>query len=88
MGETDFIVAGDIGVAKWKDRGKKCVCIAKTIHFSEKEQVLRTNKEGKRESVSFPTCIKDYNAYMGGVDHFDQLVSDYNISWKFYSGRN
>jgi predicted adenine nucleotide alpha hydrolase (AANH) superfamily ATPase len=24
MGENDFIAAGDIGVAKWKDRGKKC----------------------------------------------------------------
>jgi len=83
IGESDFIAAGDIGVAKWKDRGKKCVCIATTMHnVSEKAQVLRTNKEGKRESVSCPTCIKDYNAYMGGVDHFDQLVSAYNISWK------
>ena len=32
--------------------------------------------------MSCPTRIKDYNAYMGGVDHFDQLVSAYNISWK------
>jgi hypothetical protein len=32
MGESDFIAAGDIGVAKWKDRGKKCVCIATTMH--------------------------------------------------------
>lgn len=83
MGESDAVMAGDVGVAKWKDRGKKCVCVISSMHNAQdKSTVLRTNKEGKREPVSCPTSVKDYNIYMGGVDRFDQLHSQYNIAWK------
>ncbi|GLG94026.1 uncharacterized protein GBIM_01321 [Gryllus bimaculatus] len=26
MGECDAVMSGDIGISKWKDRGKKCYC--------------------------------------------------------------
>lgn len=76
-------MAGDIGVSKWKDRGKKCVTVISTMHNAESKCfVLRTNNRGVRESVPCPDSIRDYNLYMGGVDRFDQLLSTYNISWK------
>lgn len=48
----------------------------------ERVNVLRTNSKGIRDSVLCSKSISDYNAYMGGVDKFDQLLAVYNISWK------
>lgn len=48
----------------------------------ERENVLRTNSKGIRDSIPCSKSISDYNAYMGGVDKFDQLLAVYNISWK------
>ena len=30
-----------------------------------------------------PRCIADYNKYMGGVDHTDQLMQPYDMARKF-----
>lgn len=81
--ESDGASSGEIGISKWKDRGKKSVCVVSSIHNPmENTQVLRTQPDGSRKLVNCPVSIKDYNNYMGGVDHFDQLHSAYNIGWK------
>ena len=83
MSESDSVMAGNVAVSKWKDRGKKCVCVVSTMHNPlEKDHVLRENKKGEKETVICPVAIRDYNRYMGGVDYFDQLHSAYSISWK------
>lgn len=83
MGESDSVMAGDVTVCKWKDRGKKCVCVVSTMHNPlEEGHVLRKNKKGEKETVTCPVAIRDYNRYMGGVDYFDQLHSAYSIGWK------
>ncbi|KAK9702507.1 Transposase IS4 [Popillia japonica] len=82
-GDHDGVIAGDISISKWKDRGHKAVCVISTMHNPlEETKVLRTQKDSSRESVSCPSAIADYNKYMGGVDRFDQLLAAYNISWK------
>lgn len=82
-GDLDFVQCGDITVTKWKDRGKNPVNLLSNMHNgSEKVNVLRTNTKGVRESVPCSKSISDYNAYMGGVDRFDQLLAVYSISWK------
>lgn len=48
----------------------------------EEGHVLRKNKKGEKETVTCPAASRDYNRYMGGVDYFDQLHSDYSIGWK------
>lgn len=58
------------------------MCNCYQYNAQAKSYVKRTNKEGKRDIVPCPESVKDYNAYMGGVDHFDQLHATYNISWK------
>ena len=82
-GESDFAMANEISVCKWKDRGKKSVVVSSNMHTpSETTFVKRTNKEGRKEDVQCPKSISEYNKYMGGVDLFDQLSSCYSISWK------
>ena len=82
-GESDGIIADNISISKWKDRGRKSVCIVSTMHNPLKiTQVRRTQKDGKKNLVNCPEAVADYNKYMGGVDHFDQLLSSYNLSWK------
>lgn len=81
-GDFDFVQCGDITVTKWKDRGKNPVNLVSNMHNgSEKVNVLRTNTKGVRESVPCSKSISDYNAYMDGVDRFDQLLAVYSISW-------
>lgn len=73
----------NISVSKWRDRGKKAVCVASNMHNpSKKGYVRRTNSQGNKEQVACPSPIIDYNKYMGGVDKFDQHMASYNISWK------
>lgn len=82
-GDIDGAVSGDIGVSKWRDRGKKSVCVVSTMHNPlKKTKVLRTQKDGSRRLVDCPDSVADYNKYMGGVDHFDQLLAAYSVSWK------
>lgn len=83
VGDSDYAVSRDISVCKWMDRGKKAVVTVSTMHNPcETATVKRRNKEGIREDINCPKSIYDYNKYMGGVDHFDQLLETYNISWK------
>ena len=81
--EFDFAQSGNIGVAKWKDRGTKCVCVASTIHNpGESTTVSRRNQKGEKVPVNCPKMISCYNKYMGGVDYFDQYMSFYNMNHK------
>ncbi|KAL4104080.1 hypothetical protein QTP88_019393 [Uroleucon formosanum] len=83
LGEYDFATSGEISVFKWMDRGKKPVVTVSTIHRGEDTAfVKRKNNVGVREEVQCPLSIAEYNKYMGGVDHFDQLQERYNIAWK------
>lgn len=83
IGEYDFATSGEISVFKWMDRGKKPVVTVSSIHKgNDAAMVKRKNKIGIREDVKCPKSISEYNKYMGGVDHFDQLQEYYNISLK------
>jgi hypothetical protein len=64
--ESAGVLSGEIGISKWKDRGKKSVCVISTMHIPlENSHVLRTQKNGSRKQVSCPVSISDYNKYMG-----------------------
>lgn len=48
------------------------------IPFGKPQKVRRWNKSTKQyEEVEVPEVIKLYNANMGGVDKFDQMISYY-----------
>lgn len=65
--EFDFAQSGNIGVAKWKDRGTKCVSIASSIYNPcETTTVSRRNQKGDTIPVNCPKMISCYNKYMRG----------------------
>lgn len=85
LGESDFVADEKTGISvcKWHDRGKKCVVVISSLHDpSIKVDVVRTNKEAKKEKVPCPQSVAEYNKFMGGVDLFDQYLASYSISWK------
>lgn len=41
--------------------------------------VKRRERKGQEIHVQCPTVVRDYNTFMGGVDHADQLRSAYGI---------
>lgn len=69
-----------ISVYKWKDT--KTVYFASNYHGSDITTVLRKDKNGEKHDIICPQVVKDYNRYMGGVDHADQLRTSYGVDRK------
>lgn len=82
-GEFTSVQADDFSISQWRDRGKKPVSVASTMHNSdETTKVRRTTKTGEKQELACPKSIADYNAYMGGVDRLDQLLAAYSVAQK------
>ncbi|XP_069182972.1 piggyBac transposable element-derived protein 4-like [Procambarus clarkii] len=72
----------------WKD--KRVVSLITNLHNADTMQVQRRKRISKRDilssveqvTVNKPTAICDYNRYMIGVDHFDQMVKYYQFTRK------
>ena len=60
---------------KFKD--KKDVYMLSTIHANS--MVHRQDRLHINHGQSMPTCISEYNKYMGGVDQTNQLMQPYEI---------
>ncbi|CAI6348589.1 unnamed protein product [Macrosiphum euphorbiae] len=83
QGQFDVVTSNEITISKWKDRGKKCVNVISNMHDGSCiGSVSRRDNLGVKQVVKAPAAIVDYNKYMGGVDHFDQFHSYYNVAWK------
>ena len=65
---------------KWKD--SKNVFFISNYHGTDETFVGRKDKNGRKQVVSCPDVVKDYNAHMGGVDKHDQLRQYYNVERK------
>ena len=46
--------------------------------------VNRKKKDGSVISIPCPSAIADYNKYMGGIDHNDQLCQYYHVRPSIY----
>lgn len=79
---------GDVMVLLWKD--KKVVNIISTLHNADTRPIQRRVKQKMRDgttrlavkNVNKPVAICDYNDFMSGVDHFDQMIKYYNFTRK------
>ncbi|XP_050040817.2 piggyBac transposable element-derived protein 4-like [Dermacentor andersoni] len=66
----------DVVAYQWRD--SKNVHIMSNYHDPESVvQVQRTLQNGKRKEVDCPCVVKEYNAWMGGADKFDQKRNAY-----------
>lgn len=43
---------------------------------------MRKDKNSEKHNITCPQLVKDYNRYMGGVDHTDQLHTSYGVDQK------
>uniref|UniRef100_G1Q6F5 PiggyBac transposable element-derived protein domain-containing protein n=1 Tax=Myotis lucifugus TaxID=59463 RepID=G1Q6F5_MYOLU len=71
-GDIIFSRKGDILLLAWKD--KRVVRMISTIHDTS---VSTTGKKNRKmgENIVKPTCIKEYNAHVKGIDRADQFLS-------------
>lgn len=78
-GTYHFATSGSLTAVLWHDR--KDVTMLSTAHNQSIDIVMKRPK-GSRDKVQMPcpTCICDYNAYMGGVDLTDQHISYYSLT--------
>ena len=67
----------DNGIMAVNFRDKKSVLLLSTIHGP-----TRSTYNSKGKTVSKPTCVVDYNSFMGGVDLKDQKLAPYLIARK------
>jgi len=67
-GTYDYRIS-DLGISvfEWKDT--KTVHFTSNYHGPELTTVLRKNKTGGKNNITFPQDVKVYNRFVGGVDH-------------------
>ena len=80
--QGQFVVKqkNNMRITVWRD--KKNISILSTNSHGEPDKVNRKQKDGTIKEVPCPLAVKNYNMFMNGVDHADQLRSTYNISRK------
>ena len=85
-GESVARQKGNLVATVWRDR--RLVYVMSTNSDPRTPTtVQRKERDGSSQTVSCPRSIVDYNKYMGGVDHADQLRNYYHVrtkSRKFY----
>ena len=89
-GETRYVREGNILVQQWKDR--RVVSMLSTVHRGDSHVMVtnhtKVNGQHVELNIRQPTCVRDYNKNMGGVDTFDQRAAAYrtlrrtNKYWK------
>ena len=69
----------NMSIVQWRD--KRLITILSTVHSDSPIPTERRNRlaSGGREVVEKPEAVVEYNKFMGGVDHGDQLLSYYGF---------
>ena len=81
-GEGNYVRNGICAYAVWKDT--KCVAVMSSEFPGHSETTVSRNvkqKDGKaiKMDVPIPSIVYNYNRFMNGVDHSDQMINYYNI---------
>jgi len=72
-GDCDFMCLENLTCFIWMD--KRVIYFVSNFHDpAEMTTVLRKDKTGTTFPVPTPQAVKDYNLYMGGCDHNDQMT--------------
>ena len=81
-GDIRWVREGDILSMQWTD--KRVVSFLSSMHhanrFAFAHRRSKVNGQYTTLNVRQPKLVKDYNAYMGGVDKRDQLINKYNTA--------
>ena len=81
LGEYKWRSKGKMVATTWLDN-KPCHFLS-TIHLATRdESVRRTSRTGKVNENDCPSCVPDYQKFMGGVDLADQRIGSFHIGHK------
>ena len=75
---------GNLLYTKWHDKRDVNILSTNIDPLTPPVVKERRKKNGEVEEVEKPYCIEQYNKYMGGVDHSDQLRSYYSCCRSFH----
>ncbi|PFX22766.1 hypothetical protein AWC38_SpisGene12707 [Stylophora pistillata] len=83
------LTQGDIATAqhgllvftKWHDK-QEISFLSKNVSHSEPSRPVQQKKKGNVIEIQKPQVAHVYTAFMGGVDHADQLRSFYYAGWQ------
>jgi len=79
VGQYRFARHGELLAVIWHDR--RDVTLLTTAHSRSASTVMKRPKGSKEKvPVACPTCVVDYNSFMGGVDLTDQYLSYYTLT--------
>ena len=79
VGSYQFATSGQLVAAWWHDR--RDVYMLTTAHNTSVDTALKRPKGShQKQPLPCPTCVKDYNLFMGGVDLADQYLSYYSLT--------
>lgn len=91
-GDAEYLVEEEKLIVRWNDNSAVTVVSNMEKEYSDVETQRWNKQKNAMDRVKQPTCIKDYNTHMGGVDLHDQCVNRYRISirskkwwWPCYS---
>ena len=77
-GESVAQQRGNLVATVWRDR--RLVYVMSTNSDPRTAAtVQRKDRDGTSHTVPSPKSVVDYNKFMGGVDHADQLHNYYNV---------
>lgn len=80
-GDSEMMVCKEgILCTRWQDT--KDFLIVSNCHTGNIGTIERKAKDGSKNKITCPDSIMFYNAYMGGVDHADQMISQYDSDRK------
>ncbi|GBM23837.1 PiggyBac transposable element-derived protein 3, partial [Araneus ventricosus] len=77
-GTFEYACSEDLVIVKWNDNTAVSVATNK-VKASSCVMAERWSSGEKKIQVPMPQPLKTYNMHMGGVDLFDQFVSQYRI---------
>ena len=80
-GESKTYQKGNLTVSVWQDN-RPVVVIATNSDPTTNEIVTRKKRDGTSATYPCPMSVAQYNKYMGGVDHNDQLRGYYHVRLK------
>ena len=79
-GEHDWLACDTISATKKMDN-RSVILLSNYHNLSVVQEISRRVKDSKEKvKVSCPAVIHEYNAYMGGVDLYNQI----KVSYEFY----